>query len=216
MTKQIVVVGNLKGGTGKSTVTINLAAGLAQRGVDVVMIDTDVGQATSARWADRRSHLCRDAPPVHCVMRTGHVVPTIRDAAKRYESVLVDVGGRDSGELRDALLVANTLVIPTLPTQADLEAVATFAQTVAKARSINDTLQVLVVFSKAPTHPGRTEVEEARAALTGIPIFAVAETVIRDRKAYDSASVAGLGVVEWKDRKAAAEIESLMEEIYGG
>lgn len=209
---KIIVVGGMKGGSGKSTVACNLAAELANRGSDVVLIDTDVGQATAAAWADRRAQLT-DAPPVHCVQRGGHVVAAIRDAAKRYEIVVVDVGGRDSAELRDALLIAHQVLIPCQPTQADLEATAAFSAAVERARAINEKLQARVVFTRASTHAQATDVLDAREALEEISAFELAASVVYQRRAYDVASITGRGVVEGSDKKAASEIRALVDEV---
>jgi chromosome partitioning protein len=209
---KIVVVGGMKGGSGKSTLACNLAAELANRGHDVVLIDTDVGQATAAAWVDRRAQLT-DTPPVHCIQRGGHVVATIRDAAKRYEIVVVDVGGRDSAELRDALLIANEVLIPCQPTQADLEATAAFSAAVDRARSINTDLKARVVFTRASTHAQANDVLDAREVLGQIEAFDLAESVIYQRRAYDVASITGHGVVEGGDKKAIAEIQGLVDEV---
>ena len=208
----IIVVGGMKGGSGKSTLACNLTAELASRSKDVVLIDTDVGQSTAARWVDRRSQLT-DAAIVHCVQRHGHVVPAIRDAAKRYETVVVDVGGRDSAELRDSLLVANLVLIPCQPTQADLEATAAFSAAVGRAKDFNPEMRALVVFTRASTHAQANDVHDAREALAPIKAFALAQSVIYQRRAYDVASITGAGVVEGTDKKASAEIKRLLDEI---
>ena len=51
----IIEIGNEKGGVGKSTYAINLAAYLALQNYSVVLVDTD-SQKTSSRWGELRSH----------------------------------------------------------------------------------------------------------------------------------------------------------------
>jgi chromosome partitioning protein len=52
---KIIAVGNLKGGTGKSTIAVNLACRMAEMGRSVALIDADP-QGTAAAWL-------RDGPP---------------------------------------------------------------------------------------------------------------------------------------------------------
>ena len=116
----IVLIGGEKGGTGKSTIATNLAAYLAGRVADVILLDSDQ-QSTAARWVERRNQNHPHLPKVHCVQKTGDVFETIRDLASRYQQVLIDAGGRDSEELRTAMAAAQKLYAPLKASQPDLE-----------------------------------------------------------------------------------------------
>ena len=87
----IVLIGGEKGGTGKSTIATNLAAYLAGRGADVILLDSDQ-QSTAARWVERRNQNHPHLPKVHCVQKAGNLFETIRDLASRYQQVLIDAG----------------------------------------------------------------------------------------------------------------------------
>jgi len=115
----ILLTGGEKGGTGKSTIAVNLAVWLAHQGADVLLIDTD-RQRTASHFVDRRSAL-DGVPVVHCAEKHGHVFDTVRDLATRYEHVIVDAGGRDSEELRTALVAAQVVYCPLKASQPDLE-----------------------------------------------------------------------------------------------
>ena len=59
----LIAVGNLKGGTGKSTIAVNLACALADGGGSVVLVDADA-QGTAVDWhagCRSRSRRCRSA-----------------------------------------------------------------------------------------------------------------------------------------------------------
>jgi len=103
----ILLLGGEKGGTGKSTLATNLAVWLAHKGRDVILVDTDC-QRTSSHFVDRRNEL-GTLPRIHCAEKYGNVFDTVKDLATRYEYVLVDAGGRDSEELRTAMVVAHKL-----------------------------------------------------------------------------------------------------------
>ena len=160
----VVLVGGEKGGTGKSTIATNLAAYLACRGSDVVLLDAD-SQATAARWVERRNSFCPGLPRVHCVQKTGDVFETIRDLAGRYQQVIVDAGGRDSEEFRSAMVAADRLYTPVKASQPDLETALNVSRLVKLACGLNPRLRAYAVVSMASTHPAVTEAREARELL---------------------------------------------------
>jgi chromosome partitioning protein len=210
----ILLLGGEKGGTGKSTIAVNLAVWLAKNGADVMLVDTD-RQQTSSRWVDRRNHADGGLPTVHCAEKHGNAFDTIRDLAKRYDQVIVDAGGRDSEELRTALVAAHQVYCPLKASQPDLETSVHMNELVKLARGLNPALQARVVISMGPTNPVIHEAQEAREILTELPEFILSEAIIRDRKVYRDAMAEGRGVVEMSNDKASAEIDQLAQEIYG-
>ena len=208
----ILLLGGEKGGTGKSTVAVNLAVWLALKGVDVVLIDTDL-QATASHFIDRRNAL-DGVPKVHCAEKHGNVYETVRDLAKRYEQVIIDAGGRDSEELRTALVAAHVVYCPLKASQPDIETSVHMNQLVRLARGMNPILQARVLISMGPTNPAVQEATEAREILGQLTEFTLSEVIVRERKAYRDAMIEGRGVIELNNEKAAAEIEALAVEIY--
>jgi chromosome partitioning protein len=208
----ILLVAAEKGGVGKSTIATNLAVHLAHQGVDVVLLDTD-GQATAARFVERRDE-AGVAPAVPCVQRTGEVASTLRDLARRYQVVVVDAGGRDSREMRSAMAVASLLLVPTKASQADLETFPKVNELIKLARGLNPELKAVVVLSMAPSNPVIREVEDARELLAEFDQLELADTVIRDRKVYRDAILAGQGVTELDNSQARAEIQLLAQEFF--
>lgn len=208
----IVLVAAEKGGVGKSTIASNLAIHLAHSGIDVVLLDTDA-QATCARFVERRDEAAIQ-PHVPCVQRTGEVSATLRDLAQRYEVVIVDAGGRDSREMRSAMVVANLLLTPVRASQADLETRPKVNELISLARGLNPELKASAVLSMAPSNPVIREVEEARELLAEFDQLKLADTVIRERKVYRDALLGGKGVVELDNATARAEIQLLVDEFF--
>ena len=208
----IVLVGAEKGGVGKSTIASNLAVYLAREGVDVVILDTDP-QATCAKWADRRN-AAEAVPAVQCIQRQGDVAMALRDLSKRFAVTIVDAGGRDSRELRAAVSVANLLLTPIRASQADLETLPKLNELVGLARGLNPTLEAYAILSMAPSNPMIHEVDDARELLAEFDQIKLADTVIRDRKVFRDALLAGLGVVEMDNSQARAEIQLLAQEFF--
>jgi chromosome partitioning protein len=208
----ILLVAAEKGGVGKSTIATNLAVHLANQGVDVILLDTD-GQATAARFVERRNE-ANHTPVVPCVQRTGEVASTLRDLARRYQVVLVDAGGRDSREMRSAMAVASLLLVPTKASQADLETFPKVNELIGLARGLNPELKAVAVLSMAPSNPMIREVEDAKELLAEFDQLELADTVIRDRKIYRDALLAGKGVTELDNSQARAEIQLLAQEFF--
>jgi len=210
----IVLLGGEKGGTGKSTLATNLAAWLARRGRDVLLVDTD-RQRTAANWVDRRN-LLADAPVIHCAERHGNVFHALRDLATRYEEVIVDAGGRDSEELRTGLVATHTVYVPVKASQPDLETSLHMNELVQLARGMNPLLTARIIICMAPTHPSIRETADAQDVLTELPALIPSAVTVCERKVYRDAIAEGRGVCDLDNAKATAEMQALINEIYGG
>ena len=155
----IILIGSQKGGAGKSTLAVNLAAKFAQNGADVVLVDAD-RQATAANWCADRADT--NAPTVHCIQKYDDVRATLRDLANRYEVVVVDAAGRDSKELRTAMLAANVLIVPVRPSQPDLDTLGTMSEIIDQASDFNESLKVYGLLTMCPTNANAKEGSEAQ------------------------------------------------------
>lgn len=117
--------------------------------------------------------------------------------------------------MRTALTVADLFLIPTQPTQPDIDATLDMTDLILTAEDFNAKLQTAVVINRAKTWAWDTGTAEARDALTDAYSH-VCHTVLHDRKAYFATLSNGLTVVESDDRKARQEVEELakyMEEL---
>lgn len=210
----IIVVGNHKGGTSKSTLAVNLAVEYQHKGRKVIILETDPTVSTASQWAADRENTTQE--PITTVRKTGRLGSTIDDLAAAYDIVIIDTAGKDSTELRSAAHRADLLLVPTSTTVADLDATRIFLSWMDEARDMNPALKMLVVISKAPTWWHSNHVETATAALAEIPKeieFDLADTVIHHRNVYTQALSEGLSVVESDNSKAKAEIQLLTQEI---
>lgn len=96
----IIVVGNHKGGTSKSTLAVNLAVEYQHKGRKVIILETDPTVSTASQWAADRENTTRE--PITTVRKTGRLGSTIDDLAAAYDIVIIDTAGKDSTELRSA------------------------------------------------------------------------------------------------------------------
>ncbi len=211
----ILMIGGVKGGTGKSTIATNLAAYLAGNGADVLLLDVDP-QATAYKWAMRRQENYPDAPKVNTSQASGRVFDVVRDMSGRYEHIVIDSGGHASDAMKSGMLAAQKFYVPLRPSQADLETVGEMNAMVSDVKALNPALQAFTLLSLASTNPSVVEAKEAREALREVPEFYLSGCVVRDRKIYRDAFFEGVGVVEMTHNKGTPEIQLLAQEVYGG
>ena len=108
----IIVVGNHKGGTSKSTLAVNLATEYQRLGHRVIILETDPTVSTASQWAADREN--KDQPAMTTVRKTGRLGSTIDDLAAAYDVVIIDTAGKDSTELRSAAHRADSTQSHTL------------------------------------------------------------------------------------------------------
>lgn len=211
----IVMIGGIKGGTGKSTLATNLAVYLASHGADVLLLDVDP-QATAYKWALRRQERHPTAPSVKTAQASGRVFDVIRDVANRYEHIVIDSGGHASDAMKSAMLAAHTLYVPLRPSQADLETVGEMTAILSDVRALNGGLQASFLLSMVSTNPSVTEAQDACEALLSVPNVRLSKNMIRDRKIYRDAFFEGVSVIEMTSNKGTPEIQLLAQEIVDG
>jgi chromosome partitioning protein len=159
----IVLIGGEKGGTGKTTLAIHLAALRAAAGNDILLVDTD-RQGSASAWCAVRDEEGR-APRVACVQKFGKGLGAeVRAMAEKYRDVVIDAGGRDSVELRAAMTVADALFIPIQASQFDVWTLDAMNLLVEQAGTINERLRAFAVLNRASPNPSVKEAEDARGA----------------------------------------------------
>ena len=132
MTAKIIVVGNEKGGTGKSTVAMHLVVSLLQMGASVGSIDLDARQATLTRYVENRRRRATLAMPAH-----EPIPPTSDPAADQarflevlgrlattHDVVVIDTPGSDHPLSRLGHSYADLLVTPLNDSFIDLDVLA--------------------------------------------------------------------------------------------
>ena len=212
----IILVGGEKGGVGKTTLAVNLAAMRNRGGHDALLIDADK-QASANLWASVRQDERQDAP-VPCLQKRGKgLAADIRDLATRYEDVVIDAGGQDSVELRAAMTIAALALFPIQPSLFDAATLETLAELVAQAQAFNTALVAAVVINRASTNPRVKEAEEAKELIAEYRDLHLLDVVIRDRIVFRKAARNGLCVLEFQshDPAAEAELHALYREVFG-
>ncbi|MDO9140248.1 MAG: AAA family ATPase, partial [Methylobacter sp.] len=136
----IILIGNQKGGVGKSTIACNISGMLVNRGHDIILVDSDE-QKTTSMWVEDRRAEQPTMVKINSVQKFGDVDDALEDLNKRYEYVIVDAAGRDSRELRSALLVCDIIAMPFRSSAPDLKVLPLMEQMVRNSRRVNNKLR---------------------------------------------------------------------------
>ena len=204
----ITVVGSLKGGSGKSTVTFNLAVWLAMADEDVQVIDLDP-QATLRDVAEVRDE-------------EGYR-PRISVKGKKYleseklnkaDEVLIDIGTADIEMMKQAIRMADRILVPVPPSQADIWSTQRFIQFV---NSITEgkVPDIIGFINRGDTHHAVRETDEAAAALVSLPGMKFIKPRLSQRTIFRRSFSEGLAVFELNQRgKGAKELTALCAKLY--
>ena len=178
-----VLVASSKGGVGKTTIATHLAAHAALDGLRTVIVDADP-QHSSTRWAERRAELETAVLPVDGTRKSW--AKHVPDDTQRL--VIDAPAGSMADSLEGFLEVADTLVVPVLPSTLDIDATVPFLNGIAKhPRVRKGQLRVGLVANRL--RPWTNASQQAVDLLGQWPYPVVAQ--LRDSQAY--VMLVGLG-----------------------
>lgn len=206
----ITVIGNMKGGTGKSTVAFNLAVWLSHQGKVLRLFDLDP-QQTLADVIEVRTEEAYE-PKLPDAESAENLESLPRSSIQ--EEVIIDVSMSDQDALKSALKICHRVVIPVAPSQADIWSTQRFLKMI-KETCTDNKPEVLAVINRADTHPLVTETQESEEALDFLPGVKRIKTRLYNRTAYRRSFSEGLGVFELNPSgKASKETLKLAKKLF--
>jgi chromosome partitioning protein len=213
MTAKIIAVVNQKGGSGKTTVTMQLAGSIARRGYKVLVVDADP-QGTATRWAasaDDESPF--PASVVGLSAANAKVHREVKKFVEDYDCIIIDCPpAADSPVPQSALLIADLALVPIIPSPLDMWAAVGIRQVIQNVGDINDSLQSRLVLNQC--QPKTTLAQESMEIL---PEFGIelAKSQIQHRQVYRQSAVFGQSVHDMASKATAAiqEVNRLTDEV---
>lgn len=204
----IVAIAGQKGGTGKSTLAVCIAAELHSRGGRVLLVDADP-QGTALTWSEVAAEAGADAPTV--IAMGDNIRRDLPRAAEGYDAAVIDCPGRAGGKrTAGALLVADVVLLPCGPGTPDVWALAESIEAVHEAQALRPELRGAIVLNRTDRSAMSRGAREALAG-AGLPVL---ETSIGSRVAFAEALAAGQGVTAYAGGSpAGVELRRLVDEI---
>ena len=204
----IIVIANSKGGVGKSTIAVHLAAWLHEQGHTVTLADCDT-QQSSSEWA-------REAIPDVTAVRLAdpdEILDRLPALSQQSDYVVADGPGSNTETSRALLLRADLASVPCKASMLEVRALAQATNVLRQAQDIRGGQpKAWIVLSMVGKTYRLTQDMKAAAAALDLPLTASALTL---RQIY--AAAPGQGAVVWqlgsRGSDATAEVEALFREV---
>src|SRR5437016_141106 len=204
----IIVIANSKGGVGKSTIAVHLAAWLHEQGHSVTLADCDT-QHSSSEWA-------KEAIPEVKAVRLAdpdEILDRLPALAQQTDFVVADGPGSNTETSRALLLRADLAIVPCKASMLEVRALAQATNVLRQAQDIRGGQpRALIVLSMVgKTYRLTQDMKDAAAALE-LPL---AKTALTLKQIY--ADAPGQGAVVWqlgsRGKEATHEVEALFREV---
>ena len=202
---QRIVVLNPKGGSGKTTIAINLAACYAANGERPALMDLDP-QASSARWLRKRPH---DAAPIHGIAAFERSAAVTRSWQTRIPAecgvVIVDTPAAiDPLALPDLTRGADAVLVPVMPSEIDIHATAKCIADLLLVAKIRRSQRRIAIVANRVRNNTRVSLSLTRFLKSlDIPLIAT----LRDTQSYVRSAESGLGVFEMPRWQVQQDVE---------
>ena len=199
----VITLAQQKGGSGKTTIAVNLAVAFARAGQRVALLDTDP-QGSMGRWFMTRRETGREDMEFSTASAWG-VSYECDKLRKEFDYVIVDTPPKVDADLRPALRESDLIIVPVSASQVDVWATESVLDL---ARRERRTTLIVLNRAKAGTRV-LADVEQAVIDLGSERTM----TVLGSRVAYAETLGQGISVLERGKGAWTNEIENLASEI---
>lgn len=208
----IISVLNQKGGTGKTTVAVNIATYLANQKKSVMLIDSDK-QGSASQWRENRA----DQKTLVQFPTVQITTPTIANdlpKMKQYDYLIIDVGGHDNKVFRSAIIGSDVVLVPITPSGVDFWSSEETFRLIEEARIYKELKVIGMINMLLPNTKVSHEIDELIEGFEKDYNMHFLSNRLVARVQYKYSLNDGIGITEQDtDVKAKNEFEELMKEL---
>lgn len=187
-----ILIANPKGGSGKTTLAVNIAGYLASRGQQVAMLDLDK-QQSSALWLAMRP---ADLPHIR-------MLDSRKQQDRRNDWLVIDTpAGLHGKNLARAVKLATKVIVPIAPSLFDLQASSDFLKILAEEKALRKRL-VGIVGMRVEMRTKAASLLENFLSTLDLPILAY----LRETQVYVNAAFEGKSLFDLPPHLALRELE---------
>ncbi|EAK9994729.1 ParA family protein [Campylobacter lari] len=217
----IISICNEKGGSGKSTLAVNLSSRLAEDGSKVLLFDSDPQRSIEV-FINIRNSSNLEQNFKHSfdisLLKSG----LKNELDKKYNIIVIDTGGRDSREMRKAMLLSDVVIIPTIASQYDVSVLDYMLNIYKEVKAINKNILLIILINRVSPNPFLIKelnnlidyIHEKKETNCLDDVFLL-ESVLYERQAYKRAVIEGKSISEFCDKndKALIDFEKFYQEV---
>jgi len=203
----IIGIIQVKGGTGKSTLVTNLVGMMAST-KKVVLIDSDIPQATSASWA-----AIRQQENITTVTAVDHIelISEIERLDRNNDFIVIDAPPRIAEITKATIILSQLCLVPLGASAAEIWATADLLEIINAAKAHKPEIDVRIVWNRFRAST-RSAAELSQVAHKELNLEEL-KSKLGYRVAYSEALARGMTALEWPDREARKESKAFGMEI---
>lgn len=200
----VIVVAQQKGGSGKTTLAVNLAVAFARAGKSVALMDTDP-QGSAGRWFMARLEAQGEPGLEFSTASAWGVTYECRKLAEAHDIVIIDTPPKADSDLRPALRAADLVLVPVATSHLDLWAVEVVLYL---AEREDKPAMIVMTRNRAGTRLAADVAAKAAEMSADLAVAALANRVV-----YAETLGQGRAALEAAKGPAHAEVQALMQEV---
>ena len=205
----VIAVANQKGGVGKTTLAMNMAAGLTRRG-SCIVVDADP-QRSATMWIELSDSL-REFP-AKVVPAEDEIKKQIIQLQTEFDYIVIDCPPEiKSDSTMSAIEISQVLLIPLLPSPMDLWASTRIEELIKRVQRVNPTILAFVVLNQIEPRSAMSRGMDGALQEINIPVL---RHRLSRRASYRTAALEGCSVYDlgFRGRVASEEIDNIIDEV---
>lgn len=205
----VIAVANQKGGVGKTTLAMNMAAGLTRRG-SCIVVDADP-QGSATMWIELSDAL-REFP-AKVVPAEDEIKKQIIRLQTEFDYIVIDCPPEiKSDSTMSAIEISQVLLIPLLPSPMDLWASTRIEELIKQVQRVNPAISAFVVLNQIEPRSAMSRGMDGALQEINIPVL---RHRLSRRASYRTAALEGCSVYDlgFRGRVASEEIDNIIDEV---